>query len=96
MHTQQWDLGGVTRDCVTLTPGCLCSTDGAVPSASSAINEDGSFVPQAENWNQGAAFLTYDSSGGPLGVEVSHIKDGETFFRGNRYKSDVSRFDWEY
>lgn len=96
VHSQTWDLGNEIRECVTLTPGCLCAIDGAVPSASSAINPDGQYVPNSENWNQGAAFLTFHEDGGPMGVEIAHISNGEAFFRGTRYKSTVDRFDWEY
>ncbi len=96
VHSQQWNLGSEIRDCITLTPGCLCATDGAVPSASSAINEDGSYVVSNENWNQGAAFLTFDADSGPISAEIAHIKNGETFFRGTRYKSTVNRFEWEF
>lgn len=98
MHSHHWDLGnGSRRECVTITPGCLCSTDGAVPSSKSSVNHDGSFVPALENWNQGAAFLTIpDEVGAPMGIEFAHISNGAASYRGTTYRSTVDRFDWEY
>ncbi len=68
-----------------LSPGCLCSTSGVVPSTKGASDALGRPVPSVEDWQQGVAVVTYEEGNAPFGVELVPIyygTDRRTFFRG--------------
>lgn len=61
-------------------PGCLCRTDGAVPSVNGAIGADGSAARVVENWQQGFGVLYYsDTESWPY---VYRIQNGRTIYNG--------------
>jgi len=61
-------------------PGCMCKTDGSVPSVKGAIGADGVPVKVVEDWQQGFGVLYYnDTESWP---QVYRIRNGSTFFDG--------------
>lgn len=69
---------------MAISPGCLCRVDGAVPSVKGSIGIDGRPTQYFENWQQGIAVVTYRPDGA-FHVELVHIDDGETMFRGQKF-----------
>ena len=68
-----------------VSAGCLCRTDGTVPSAKGATDVFGRPVPAVEDWQQGVCVVTFEPGDGPFGIEVIPIYTGQnrvTFFRG--------------
>lgn len=62
-HNTTSDFNGPVRN-VAFSPGCLCRTDGAVPSYYSATHEkDGTPATYFENWQNGLAVITYRADG---------------------------------
>jgi hypothetical protein len=68
--------GPATR--LAVTPGCLCRTDGAVPSTKSGQDLMGRPLTQAENWQQGMAIVDFEDGDGRFDVELVeiHPQDG--------------------
>ncbi|WP_344880902.1 hypothetical protein [Zhihengliuella alba] len=61
-------------------PGCLCRTDGAVPSVNGAIGADGTPAGVVENWQQGFGVLLYtDTESWP---QVYRIRNGAAIYNG--------------
>jgi len=61
-------------------PGCLCRTDGAVPSVHGAIGADGTPARIVENWQQGFGLAYYnDTESWPF---VYRIRDGVALMGG--------------
>jgi predicted phosphodiesterase len=73
---------------MAVSPGCLCRVDGAVPSVKGSIGIDGKPVTYYENWQQGISVVTYKPEGS-FHVELVHIDDGKTLFRGKEFKSRI-------
>jgi len=73
---------------MAVSPGCLCRVDGAVPSVKGSIGIDGKPVTYYENWQQGISVVTYKPEGS-FHVELVHIDDGKTLFRGQEFKSRI-------
>lgn len=71
---------------MAISPGCLCRVDGAVPSVKGAIGIDGKPITYYENWQQGIAVVTYKPEGS-FHVELVHIDDGKTMFRGQEFQA---------
>ena len=71
---------------MAISPGCLCRVDGAVPSVKGAVGIDGKPVTYYENWQQGVAVVTYKPEGS-FHVELVHIDDGKTMFRGQEFQA---------
>lgn len=64
----------------TANPGCLCKTDGTVPSVHGAIHADGTSAKVVEDWQQGFAVNLYnDTESWP---SVYRIRDGRTQYNG--------------
>lgn len=65
-------------------PGCLCKTDGTVPSVKGALHADGSSAGVVEDWQQGLGFLYYnDTESIP---QVYRIREGEVIIDGRVFK----------
>ena len=73
---------------MAVSPGCLCRVDGAVPSVKGSIGIDGKPVTYYENWQQGISVVTYKPEGS-FHVELVHIDDGKTLFRGKEFNSRI-------
>lgn len=69
-----------------ISPGCLCRVDGAVPSVKGSTDVNGRPVVYYENWQQGMAVITYKPEGS-FHVDLVHIDDGKTLFRGQEFKA---------
>ncbi|MCA1593062.1 MAG: hypothetical protein LC754_10510 [Acidobacteria bacterium] len=73
------------RTIMAACPGCLCRTDGAVPSARGGTDLSGVPVERWEDWQQGLAVVTYDAMDGPFAYEPVPIHDQRAFWRGAKY-----------
>lgn len=51
------------REVMAATPGCLCRTDGAIPSTKGATDLDGRPLYRSEDWQQGVAVVEYRVDG---------------------------------
>lgn len=74
--------------------GCLCRTDGFLPSAKTGITAEAKLAAQKnEPWQQGIWFIWYkeDGSADPY-VEPVKINNGKSIFRGKQYSSTVDKF----
>jgi predicted phosphodiesterase len=74
---------------VAVSPGCLCRVDGAVPSVNGSTHIDGSPAKYFENWQQGICVISINEDGEPF-FEMVQIKNGEAWFRGNRFKARLN------
>lgn len=70
---------------LTQSFGCLCHTDGRVPSTKGATDLAGRPIPTAENWQQGFGVISYTPDNGPFDIEKVFISDGLAIFRGKVY-----------
>ena len=72
-----------TKTYMVATDGCLCRTDGMVPSTRAGINSDGSIPVSYENWDQGIGVVYYEEDGDQ---RFSHqhvaINQGKAIFDG--------------
>ena len=73
------------RTILALSPGCLCRTDGAVPSTKGGVDLDGVPIPATEDWQQGLAVFTYEDGDGRFVPEQVPIHDGWAMFRGREF-----------
>jgi predicted phosphodiesterase len=65
------------------TLGCLCRTDGTVPSLKGSTDVFGRPVPSVENWQHGVGVVTYEAAGAQrFQLELVAIQDGTVLFRG--------------
>ena len=71
---------------MAISPGCLCRLDGAVPSFKSGQSFEGRPLKTFENWQQGIAVVTYKPEGS-FHVDLVHIDDGKTLYRGQEFIS---------
>lgn len=83
--------GPETRTYIAVSGGGLMRTDGFVSSMKSRGDESGFPLPQqAEAWEQGIHVIQYDPEGHwTPRAELVHIVNGETWFRGERFRSTV-------
>ena len=75
------------RTILALSPGCLCRTDGAVPSTKSGKDLDGLPVSATEDWQQGVAVFTLEPGEGRFVPELIPILDGWTIRHGKTYEA---------
>ena len=75
---------------MAISPGCLCRVDGAVPSVKGSTGIDGRPVTYYENWQQGLAVIFYKPEGS-FHVDLVHIDDGRTLYRGQEFESSHRR-----
>ncbi len=64
-------------------PGCLCKSDGTVPSVKGAIRADGRHGSTVEDWQQGFGFNWYDDT--ESWPAVYRIRDGRAIIDGVEY-----------
>lgn len=67
-----------------ISPGCLCRIDGHVPSVKGSVGIDGKPVTYWENWQQGIAIVRYKDEGS-FHVDLIHIDDGKTLYKGQEF-----------
>jgi hypothetical protein len=71
---------GVAHEAYSANPGCLCRTDGAVPSVKGGIHSDGSSARVVEDWQQGFGFNWFDEE--QSWPSVYRIRNGTTIIDG--------------
>jgi predicted phosphodiesterase len=71
-----------------INTGCLCRTDGTVPSTHGAKGADGRSATVYENWQNGLALFRYRDDG-DFFVELIEIENGMTFYSGGEVRSLV-------
>jgi len=62
-------------------PGCLCKTDGTVPSVHGALHADGTSARVVEDWQQGFGVLLFNDAG-EAWPHVYRIREGRTIYQG--------------
>lgn len=80
MHSETYDDGdgfGVAVEAWSL--GCLCRTDGAVPSTKGGTGIRGHHIPRIESWQHGIGVLTEDEDGWDL--QPVRIRNGRARWR---------------
>jgi len=79
------------RTVMAASPGCLCRTDGVVPSTNSGVDHFGRpLVKGGENWQQGLALVQYQPCGMDkewFNYESMWIFDGRGILRGIEYQA---------
>jgi hypothetical protein len=60
-----------------------------VPSVNGSTHVDGTPAKHYENWQQGIVVITLDDKQEPF-FEMVQIKDGEAWFRGQKFKAQPS------
>ena len=75
------------RTILALSPGCLCRTDGMVPSTKGGIDLEGMPVPSTEDWQQGVAVFTYEDGDGVFFPEQVPILDGRMLYHGKEFRA---------
>jgi hypothetical protein len=84
-HAEQTDEDG--WQIVAASAGCLCRTDGAVPSTKSGQDLDGQPVTVHEDWQQGFWVVDYDSAGPGFTLERVSIRHGWARWRGQEFRA---------
>ena len=79
-HSETYDVDGGAVEVEAWSLGCLCRTDGAVPSTKGGTDVRGRPVKRQESWQQAVGVLTETSDGWAL--EPVRIRDGRAIFRG--------------
>jgi predicted phosphodiesterase len=87
-HRTTFDANGPIRS-VAASPGCLCRTNGAVPSANGSTGVSGLPAINYENWQQGLLVIHYKPGDGDFFIEMVNIVDGRTIWRGKEFVSDL-------
>jgi predicted phosphodiesterase len=87
IHRREWaeqtrDTHEGKRTILAMSPGCLCRTDGRVPSTKGGVDHDGIPVEVTENWQQGVLVVTYEEGDGRFIPEQVPIHDGWAMWRG--------------
>lgn len=72
---------GIPIESYSANPGCLCKTNGTVPSVHGAIHADGTSATVVEDWQQGFGSLLYDGKGQSW-PQVHRIRDGQAIYNG--------------
>lgn len=81
------DADGPIRS-MSLSPGCLCRVDGAVPSTKSGVGADGRPGTHYENWQQGIGIVWYHEDG-RFNADVVHIMDGWAIVEGREFVAEA-------
>lgn len=83
-HAETYDVPGETPvEVESWSIGCLCRTDGAVPSTKGALDDKGRPFIRHESWQQGVAIVTEDEDGWDL--DTIRIRDGIARWNGKSY-----------
>lgn len=77
---------GEAIESYSANPGCLCKTDGTVPSVHGALHSDGTSAKVVEDWQAGFGVNLYDNKGQSW-PQVYRIKDGQALYNGKIYRS---------
>lgn len=77
------------RTILAMSPGCLCRTDGGVPSTKGGTDLFGVPIKNTEDWQQGVAVFTYEDGEGRFIPEQVPIIDGWTIYRGKSFQASV-------
>ena len=81
MHAETADMGdGQAAEVESWSLGCLCRTDGAVPSTKGGTDSFGRYVTRIESWQHGIGVLTEDEEGWNL--EPVRIRNGRARWNG--------------
>lgn len=83
MTRPDWDGG---KTIMAATPGCLCRTDGVVPSTKGGMDLDGRPIPIQEDWQQGLAVVHYMPGDNDFVYENVAIHDSWCFYQGRTYR----------
>lgn len=68
-----------------MTLGCLCRTDGAVPSTKSTYDAKGNAVLGQMDWQQAVGIVEYIEGDGPFNVTPVLIQNGEAIYQDSIY-----------
>lgn len=80
VHTTAYEVDGEPVEIEAWSMGCLCRTDGAVPSTKGGTDDRGRPWVRYETWTQAVAVITETDDG--WDVEPVRIRDGRAMFRG--------------
>lgn len=69
----------------SVSPGCLCRIDGAVPSTKGSTDVFGAPVVNFENWQHGVGVVTYQEGDADFSYEQVFINNGTAIFRGQTF-----------
>ncbi len=83
-HKTRRTRAGAKRN-FSATPGCLCRTDGAVPSTKSSTDCMGRALTSWENWQQGLGVVRFQEGDGRFNLEIVPIYDGTAIFRDKEF-----------
>lgn len=72
---------------VGMTLGCLCRTDGAVPSAKTGLDAFGNPVLGQMDWQQAVGVVEYVEGDGPFNITPVLIHNGTALFNGKLYEA---------
>lgn len=79
---------GKGMEVVAYSPGCLCRTDGSVPSTKSGMDAFGRPIVQFEDWQQGLGIIRYETTGEErIKIEDVPIQLGWAQHRGQDFYS---------
>lgn len=84
LHTEVYEDDGNPYEVESWSLGCLCSTNGNVPSTKGAPDLYGRPVPRHESWTQAVGILTETENNWSL--DAVRIRDGKTIFRGQEIR----------
>jgi hypothetical protein len=76
MSRKQRQGRGAAHNTVAYSPGCLCRTDGTVPSTKGGIDPFGKPIKSFEDWQQGMAIVRYQPDGKKFHIEDIPIISG--------------------
>jgi len=85
-HYETFELEGEPVTVNAWSPGCLCRTDGAVPSVRGSADVRGRPIHRQEAWQQGCAVVTVQADG-TWAKEIIHIANGRAIWRGKEYRA---------
>ncbi|NDE02328.1 MAG: hypothetical protein EBZ91_11405 [Gammaproteobacteria bacterium] len=83
-HYETFELEGGPITVNAWSCGCLCRTDGAVPSVRGGADVRGRPIQRQEAWQQGCAVVTVQADG-TWAKEIIHIANGRAIWRGKEY-----------
>lgn len=90
VHRREWaertrlDHDG-PKTILAASPGCLCRTDGVVPSTKGATDLDGRPVATSEDWQQGIGVVRYEQDDGRFVYQQVAIHDGWAMHGGREF-----------
>jgi hypothetical protein len=77
------------RTILAASPGCLCRTDGAVPSTHQGVDLDGIPVTRYENWQNGVMVVEYLPGDSQFALEQVAIHQGWARYRGQEFNARI-------